>query len=281
LLNESEFEPRITQNVFTPRFKLPRTKFNSTASLYIDTANIIIDPDLEKTLRCKSIALHWMMKDHATKKPVLSDLYSEDYYKKKQEAKLLNNNNSNKSSFQYLKTDSIPDIEDILKFLKNIYYNAQIPAEVGIMALAYIERFLTLTDITFHISNWRLICLGAIMVARKVWIDKSRISNLIFIKLCPFMTIDDLATLEREYLHALQFIVAIKASIYAKYYFALSSIAEKNETNFPLKPLSRDDEQRLERLSHPNAHRRLPRPRRRSISVHDGPSPKEQAVGGA
>jgi len=226
----------------------------------------LLIPIWKKTLRCKSIALHWMMKDQATKTQKLMELFSEVYYKKKHETNGLKLENTE----PVLNTDSLPNIEEILKFLKQTYHNAQIPAEVAIMALAYIERFLTLTDITLHISNWRLICLGAVMVARKVWVDKSRVSNLIFLKIFPYMTIDDLAALEREYLHSLQYIVSIKASIYAKYYFALSSFAEKNESNFPLKPLSREDEERLEKLSHPNAHRRLPRPRRRSFSVHEG-----------
>jgi len=157
----------------------------------------------------------------------------------------------------------IPDKEEILRFLKLIYQNAKLTAECAIMAMAYIERFLTLTDITFHPSNWRLICLGAVMVARKVWIDKSRVSNLNFVQIFPYLTIDDLANLEREYLTRLQFVVSLKPSLYAKYYFALSSIAEKDEKNFPEKPLSRSDEERLEDLMH---HIERITPRRRCVS---------------
>jgi len=283
LLNESHFEPKVTSNVSTPKkLKLQRTKFNSTASLYIDAMSIIIDPDLEKTLRCKSIALHWMMRDHATKPQKFRDIYSEDYYRKKHQKEVQGLESSSSSPdipvINLPQTD-VPSTEEIFLFLKQIYHNAQIPAEVAIMALAYIERFLTLTDITLHLSNWRLICLGAIIVARKVWVDKSRISNVNFLRLFNYMTIDDLAAIEREYLSSLQYIVSLKPSIYAKYYFALCSIAEMNETNFPLKPLSREDEERLETLSHPNSERIISRPRRRSISVNF-PKQQEQAVGG-
>jgi hypothetical protein len=282
LLNESHFEPKVTSNVSTPKkLKLQRTKFNSTASLYIDAMSIIIDPDLEKTLRCKSIALHWMMKDHATKPQKLRDIYSEDYYRKKHQKENQGMESSSSSPdipvINAPETD-VPSTEEIFLFLKQIYHNAQIPAEVAIMALAYIERFLTLTDITLHLSNWRLICLGAIVVARKVWVDKSRISNVNFLRLFNYMTIDDLASIEREYLSSLQYIVSLKPSIYAKYYFALCSIAEMNETNFPLKPLSREDEERLETLSHPNSERIITRVRRRSVSVNF-PKQHEQAVG--
>jgi hypothetical protein len=285
LLNDSYFEPKVTSNVSPhKKLKFQRTKFNSTASLYIDAMSIIIDPDLEKTLRCKSIALHWMMRDHATKPQKLKDIYSEDYYKSKlrKEEQGLGSSSSSSSpdipAITLPETD-VPSTEVIFLFLKQIYHNAQIPAEVAIMALAYIERFLTLTDITLHICNWRLICLGAIMVARKVWVDKSRISNVNFLRLFNYMTIDDLAHIEREYLSSLQYTVSLKPSIYAKYYFALCSIAEMNETNFPLKPLSREDEERLETLSHPNSERIISRPRRRSISVNF-PKQQVQAVGG-
>lgn len=247
LLNESQFEPQIVNSVNTPKNRQLRKKFNSTASLYLDSTSIILDPDLIKTLRCKSVALHWMLKDNENRTPVLYDMFSEDYYRKKhQKEELL---------LSSTKSTEIPTTEQIYYFLHQIYTTAQSPAEVSVMALAYIERFLTLTDITFHVSNWRLICLGAIIIARKVWVDKSRISNMVFLRIFNYMTIDDLSSIEREYLSSLQYIVSIKPSIFAKYYFALRSIAEQNETNFPLKPLSKEDEARLESLSHPNANR--------------------------
>jgi hypothetical protein len=269
LLNECKFEPQITQNVNSPKLKLLRTKFNSTASLFVDSQSIILDPDLMKTLRCKSIVLHWMMKDHEKRPPVLYDVFSEDYYRKK------NNKVADRSS-----ENIIPSIEDIYIFLQQIFTTAQSPAEVAVMALAYIERLLTLTDITFHISNWKLICLGAIIVARKVWVDKSRISNKVFLRVFNYMTIDDLAIIEREYLSDLQYIVSIKPSIFAKYYFALRSIAEKNETNFPLKPLSKEDEAHLESLSHPNANRIIPISPKRKKSTSTSGNPRKEQSGG-
>lgn len=83
LLNSSGFEPQVTQNVNSPKWRTPRTKFNSTASLLIDSRSIILDPDLLQTLRCKSITLHWMMKDHESRDPILYDVFSEEYYRKK------------------------------------------------------------------------------------------------------------------------------------------------------------------------------------------------------
>eukprot|EP01124_Arcella_intermedia_P009712 TRINITY_DN16345_c0_g1_i1.p1 TRINITY_DN16345_c0_g1~~TRINITY_DN16345_c0_g1_i1.p1 ORF type:complete len:607 (+),score=74.31 TRINITY_DN16345_c0_g1_i1:91-1911(+) len=255
LLNDSQFEPGVTKNIVSPKLKVFRTKYNSTASLFIDHNATIIDPDLEKTLEWKSLALHGMMKEYETRKP-------QKFNKSFCEAEYL------KRSGVVLEPSGIPEKKEIHDFLTSLYHNAQLPGECAIMALAYIERFLTLTDITFHTTNYKLIVLGAVIIARKVWIDQSRVSNINFVKLFPYLTIDDLAFLEREYLSDLQFVVSMKPSIYAKYYFALSSIAEKNEENFPLKPLSREDEEYLESLTH-NVEKMAKRNRKRSASLSD------------
>jgi len=113
------------------------------------------------------------------------------------------------------------------------------------MALAYIERLLSITNISIHPSNWRRICLGAIVVASKVWEDTA-VWNVDFQSAFPLVSPADLGKLEREYLISLQFTLTLKPSIYAKYYFDLRSIAERNEDNFPLKPMSLDEAQRLE-----------------------------------
>jgi len=131
------------------------------------------------------------------------------------------------------------------EFLALVFEAEELSAECAVMSLAYIERLVTLTGITLHASNWRRVCLGAIIVASKVWEDCA-VWNVDFQSAFPGLTATDLGKLEREYLISLQFTVTLKASIYAKYYFDLRSIAERNEKNFPLKPLSKEDAQELE-----------------------------------
>jgi len=48
----------------------------------------------------------------------------------------------------------------------------------------------------------------------------------------------------------LQFCLSLKASVYAKYYFELRSLSERDEEHFPLLPLDENGQHRLEMRSH-------------------------------
>lgn len=52
--------------------------------------------------------------------------------------------------------------------------------------------------------------------------------------------------MERHFLELLQFNINVPASVYAKYYFDLRSLADDNNLNFPLEPLSNERAQKLE-----------------------------------
>lgn len=52
--------------------------------------------------------------------------------------------------------------------------------------------------------------------------------------------------MERHFLELLQFNINVPASVYAKYYFDLRSLADDNNLSFPLEPLSTKRAQKLE-----------------------------------
>ena len=52
--------------------------------------------------------------------------------------------------------------------------------------------------------------------------------------------------MERHFLELLQFNINVPASVYAKYYFDLRSLADENNLSFPLEPLSNKRAQKLE-----------------------------------
>ncbi|GFY08759.1 cyclin-Y-like protein 1 [Trichonephila clavipes] len=55
--------------------------------------------------------------------------------------------------------------------------------------------------------------------------------------------------LERQFLEMLQFNINVPASVYAKYYFDLRSLADQNDVSFPTEPLSKERAQKLEAMS--------------------------------
>lgn len=60
--------------------------------------------------------------------------------------------------------------------------------------------------------------------------------------------------MERHFLELLQFNINVPASVYAKYYFDLRSLADDNNLNFLFAPLSKERAQNLEvrlRATHP------------------------------
>lgn len=52
--------------------------------------------------------------------------------------------------------------------------------------------------------------------------------------------------MERQFLELLQFNINVPASVYAKYYFALRSLADDNSPRFPLETLGNERAQKLE-----------------------------------
>jgi hypothetical protein len=110
--------------------------------------------------------------------------------------------------------------------------------------------------------------LAAIILASKVWEDQA-VWNVDFVSVFPKVTVKDLNNLERNMLNALQFNVSLKASVYAKYYFELRSLSDRDPQHFPLKPLDKDGAARLEEKSHTMEKKAKPKKVTRSQSLDD------------
>lgn len=147
----------------------------------------------------------------------------------------------------YAETDT-PSEDTIFKFLSVIFSGEQLSAECGVMGMAYIDRLMALTGVTLCGKTWRRVTLGSLILASKVWEDQA-VWNVDFLSVFPKVTVKDLNSLERAMLNALQFNVSLKASVYAKYYFELRSLSERDAQHFPLQPLDHDGSARLEARS--------------------------------
>jgi hypothetical protein len=216
------------QEVKTPA----RYKSNSTSSLYIkDTLGA---PDVDELIHCMSVALHYhIMAGHDSEHKTFFEIFDEEKHPLTRGPVTVYNP---------------PDVNVIYKFLNTIFKAERLGAECGILCLAYIERIIALTGLSLHASNWRRVTLSALILASKVWEDQA-VWNVDFLSVFPCVTVQDLAQLEKVILNLLQFNVSLKASLYAKYYFELRSLAENDSIQFPLEPLSKEAAERLETRS--------------------------------
>jgi len=232
MLNDPSYEPQIFKDVPIHTLgRIARDKFNSTSSLFINTNQSLLTPDVAEILKCLSVCLYWKMKENETQlERVVIDIFLEEKYPlDKMEPSDL----------------STPSIDTINSFVRSIYDTEELSAECAVMVLIFIERLISFSKLTIDGTNWRRVCFGAIIVASKVWEDTA-VWNSDFKSVFPFLKLTDLAKLEREFLRLLDFNVAIRASVYAQYYFCLRTIAERNEINFPLQPLTKAQEDKLE-----------------------------------
>ncbi|XP_045554081.1 cyclin-Y-like protein 1 isoform X2 [Salmo salar] len=112
----------------------------------------------------------------------------------------------------------------------------------------YLERLLTYAEMDICPCNWKRIVLGAILLASKVWDDQA-VWNVDYCQILKDITVEDMNEMERHFLELLQFNINVPASVYAKYYFDLRSLADDNNLNFPLEPLDNQRATKLEAIS--------------------------------
>lgn len=151
-----------------------------------------------------------------------------------------------------------PKIEDIYDFITNVFETAQFSPECNVIALVYTNRLLAFIDMPLHRNNWRLLFLSSLLLAQKVWDDKS-LGNVDFPliwraavkgKRADFLNLKKVNALERKLLELLQYNVTVNSSLYAKYYFELRALCEANyKRQFSLSPLSAVRAARLEARS--------------------------------
>eukprot|EP01103_Thecamoeba_quadrilineata_P008206 TRINITY_DN17970_c0_g1_i1.p1 TRINITY_DN17970_c0_g1~~TRINITY_DN17970_c0_g1_i1.p1 ORF type:complete len:293 (+),score=61.11 TRINITY_DN17970_c0_g1_i1:94-879(+) len=209
-----------------------RFKSNSTSSIYVK--DTIGNPNADALLHCAAIAIQiHIHAGHAAEQKHFNDIFNESLFP---------------LSYDKIDTTEPPSVDQIYKFLEEIFRVENLPPQCCILTLAYIERLIESSGLTLHASNWKRVALAALMLASKVW-EEQAVWNVDFLAVFPGATTKDLAQLEKAILNLLQFNVCLNASEYAKYYFELSSLATKIKKNLPLDPLSRTEAERLEQRS--------------------------------
>ncbi|XP_070263447.1 cyclin-Y-like protein 1 isoform X2 [Myotis yumanensis] len=141
-----------------------------------------------------------------------------------------------------------PDSESIYRFIHPFFSATKLTAEWAIITLVYLERLLIYADIDICPTNWKRIILGAILLSSKYLHDQA-IRNADFCQIFKGITVKDISDLERQYLYLLQFRLNVSASVYAKYYFDLRSLASDHGLPVVFAPLRKERAQNLEAIS--------------------------------
>lgn len=208
-------------------------KYSSCSTIFIDDSTVS-QPNLKSTIKCVTLAIYYHIKNRDSDRTL--DIFDEKMHPLTRE----------KIPDDYCRTD--PEHKLIYRFVRTLFSAAQLTAECAIVTLVYLERLLTYAELDICPSNWKRIVLGAILLASKVWDDQA-VWNVDYCQILKDITVEDMNEMERHFLELLQFNINVPASVYAKYYFDLRSLADDNNLSFPLEPLSNERAQKLEAIS--------------------------------
>ncbi|KAL4618102.1 cyclin-Y-like protein 1-like [Arapaima gigas] len=203
-------------------------KYSSCSTIFIDDSTVS-QPNLKSTIKCVTLAIYYHIKNRYVPFIFIYLWFKIEYVPD-----------------NYSQVD--PDHKLIYRFVRTLFSAAQLTAECAIVTLVYLERLLTYAEIDICPCNWKRIVLGAILLASKVWDDQA-VWNVDYCQILKDITVEDMNEMERHFLELLQFNINVPASVYAKYYFDLRSLADDNNLSFPLEPLSKDRAQKLEAIS--------------------------------
>ncbi|XP_035006596.1 cyclin-Y-like protein 1 isoform X2 [Hippoglossus stenolepis] len=205
-------------------------KYSSCSTIFIDDSTVS-QPNLKSTIKCVALAIYYHIKNRDSNRSL------EIFDEKKHPLSVPDD---------YSVVD--PEHKLIYRFIRTLFSSAQLTAECAIVTLVYLERLLTYAEMDICPCNWKRIVLGAILLASKVWDDQA-VWNVDYCQILKDITVEDMNEMERHFLELLQFNINVPASVYAKYYFDLRSLADENNLSFPLEPLSNKRAQKLEAIS--------------------------------
>ncbi|XP_034034206.1 cyclin-Y-like protein 1 [Thalassophryne amazonica] len=208
-------------------------KYSSCSTIFLDDSTVS-QPNLKSTVKCVALAIYYHIKNRDSNRSL--DIFDEKMHPLSRE----------KVPDNYSVVD--PEHKLIYRFIQTLFSSAQLTAECAIVTLVYLERLLTYAEMDICPCNWKRIVLGAILLASKVWDDQA-VWNVDYCQILKDITVEDMNEMERHFLELLQFNINVPASVYAKYYFDLRSLADDNNLSFPLEPLSNKRAQKLEAIS--------------------------------
>jgi Cyclin, N-terminal domain len=125
-------------------------------------------------------------------------------------------------------TYEIPSEAEIYEFAHRLFKSVQLSSECSIVCVIYVERLMEIAKVPLLASTWRPIFMCGLLLASKVWQDLSS-WNIEFATVYPQYSLDAINRLELKFVRRIKWELYISSSTYAKYYFALRSLVEKQD----------------------------------------------------
>ena len=122
----------------------------------------------------------------------------------------------------------IPSADDIYEFGHQLFNQVQLSSECSIICLIYVERLMEVAKVPVMAKTWRPILMCGLLLASKVWQDWAS-WNIEFASVYPQFSLDAINKLEVKFCKMVKWDLYISSSLYAKYYFALRSLLEKQD----------------------------------------------------
>ena len=237
------FDAMDTSGGASTREPKPHQRPNSTSSIYITST--LVKPDTDEVVFCISAVIHdRILQGEAEASEVRHrfPFFSEDnnpLYAPPSErtAEGRESGSGSDSSSTTKRTRREAPTEDmIFHTIRSVFTCARIPSECLVVSLVYIERLVAVSGCPVLVTTWRPIFLSALILAQKVWDDRS-LHNIDFSVFCPMFTLKEINFLEKKFLELIDYDVSISASLYASYYFQLRTLCQRVDKEFTLKPM--------------------------------------------
>lgn len=119
-------------------------------------------------------------------------------------------------------------MQDIFTFAHYVYSTARLTSECTIVCLIYVERLISKGNVLLLASNWRPIVLTSLLLACKMWNDLAT-WNIELAAVARQYTQGSISRMEQAFVSCLRFQLAIGASEYAQYFFALRGLTEQRD----------------------------------------------------
>ena len=133
---------------------------------------------------------------------------------------------SPKNLSQDFMEQSLPSVDDIVKFMSYVFVTAQLVIDSLIIGLVYLERLLTEAakdNAGLTPRNWKTLVFMSLALASKIWDDLAMENGDLAVVWRP-TTLQRINELERRMLEVLRYNVRVGASEYTKYYFSLREL---------------------------------------------------------